>query len=52
MDNLLNKDKLWNKVKKYLYYIIFLLTLLIVLLFYLVILNKQILKSFKYEAGV
>jgi hypothetical protein len=52
MDNLLNKDKLWNKVKKYLYYIIFLLTLLIFLLFYLVILNKQILKSFKYEVGI
>ena len=35
-------DKLWNKLKKYLYYIIFLLSLLIFLLFYLVILNKQV----------
>ena len=40
--SLLNKDKLWNKLKKYLYYIIFLLTLLIVCLLYLINLNKQI----------
>jgi polyferredoxin len=39
---ILNKDKLWNKIKKYLYYIIFLLSLLIVLLFYLVNLNKEV----------
>jgi len=39
---ILSKDKLWNKIKKYLYYIIFLLSLLIILLFYLVNLNKEI----------
>jgi len=39
---ILNKDKLWNKLKKYLYYIIFLLSLLIILLFYLVYLNKEV----------
>jgi hypothetical protein len=39
-NNLLNRDRLWNRLKRYLYYIIILLSLLIVLLVYLVVLNK------------
>jgi hypothetical protein len=48
MDNtILNKDKLWNKIKRYLYYIIVLLSLLIILLFYLVMLNKELIGLIK-----
>ena len=39
--SILNKDKLWNKLKRYLYYIIILLSLLIILIFYLIMLTKQ-----------
>ena len=39
---ILNRDKLWNKLKKYLYYIIILLTLLIILLFYLVVITHRV----------
>ena len=39
---ILNKDKLWNKLKNYLYYIIILLSLLIILIFYLVVLTYQV----------
>jgi hypothetical protein len=41
-DSILNRDKLWTKIRKYIYYIIFLLSLLIILLFYLVVLNQQL----------
>ena len=44
-NNLLNRDRLWNRLKRYLYYIIILLILLIVLLLYLVVLNKSVLES-------
>jgi len=44
-NNLLNRDRLWNRLKRYLYYIIILLILLIVLLLYLVVLNKFIIDS-------
>ena len=44
--SILSKDKLWNKIKRYIYYIIILLFLIFILLFYLVIyllfLNKKI----------
>jgi len=40
--SLLSKDKLWNKIKKYLYYIIIFLIFLIVLIFYNVKLTKQL----------
>jgi hypothetical protein len=40
--NILNRDKLWNKIKRYIYYIIILLSLLIILLFYLVVLNQKL----------
>jgi hypothetical protein len=41
-NKLLNKDKLWNKLKRYLYYIIFLLSLLIILLLYMVIITQKV----------
>lgn len=40
--SLLSKDKLWNKIKKYLYYIIIFLIFLIVLILYNVILVKRL----------
>ena len=43
---ILKKDKLWNKLKKYLYYIIILLSLLIILIFYLVVLSYRVNMSF------
>lgn len=42
MEFILNKDKLWNKLKRYLYYIIILLSLLIVLLFYIIIIIHKV----------
>ena len=40
--SILNKDKLWNKIKKYLYYIIIFLIFLIFLILYNVILIQKI----------
>jgi hypothetical protein len=40
--SLLSKDKLWNKIKKYLYYIIIFLIFLIVLILYNVILTQRL----------
>ncbi len=43
MDNvILNRDKLWNKIKRYLYYIVILLSLLLILLFYIIYLLFQL----------
>ena len=44
MDNsILNKDKLWNKIKKYMYYIIIFLSILIVFNFYNILVIQKIL---------
>jgi type IV secretory pathway component VirB8 len=44
--SLLEKDKLWKKIKRYLYYIIFLLSFLIVLILIVIFLH---LKMFKFD---
>ena len=41
--SILNKDKLWNKIKKYMYYTIFFLSILIILIFYNIIISHNIL---------
>jgi len=42
-NSFLNKDKLWNKIKKYLYYIIIFLSILIILIFYNILVSQKIL---------
>ena len=41
--SILNKDKLWNKIKKYMYYTIIFLSILIILIFYNIIISHNIL---------
>ena len=48
MEDILNKDKLWNKIKKYLYYIIIFLSFLIILIFYNVLITQKLLNSGKF----
>ena len=43
MENLLNKDRVWSRIKKYIYFIVILISLLTVLLLLSVILNCCIL---------
>ena len=45
---LINKDKLWNKIKNYIYLVLFLFGLLSILLIICIILNCYIIKSIKY----
>jgi len=41
--SIIGKDKLWNKIKKYLYYILIFLSFLIILIIYNIILSQRIL---------
>lgn len=43
MDNILNKDRVWNKIKNYIYLIVFLFTLIIILISVILIINCFIL---------
>jgi hypothetical protein len=43
MDNILNKDRVWNKIKNYIYLIVFLFSLIIVLISIILIINCFIL---------
>jgi len=45
--SILNKDKLWNKIKKYMYYVIIFLSILIILIFYNIIISHNILMNQK-----
>jgi hypothetical protein len=45
--SILNKDKLWNKIKKYMYYVIIFLFILIILIFYNIIISHNILMNQK-----
>ena len=47
-NNLLHKDKVWNRVKNYIYFILFLVSVLIILLIVCIFLNCYIIKTIKY----
>ena len=49
--DLLNKDRIWVKIKKYIYLIIFLIIFLIVLLIMCVILNISVFVKLKNHAN-
>ena len=44
-ESILNKDKIWNRIKKYIYLLIFLIVLLFVLIFILIGLNIKIINK-------
>ena len=47
MNNILNKDKVWNRLKNYIYILLFLIIVLIFLIIVLMVMNYLILNKIK-----
>ena len=47
MNNILNKDKVWNRLKNYIYILLFLIIVLIFIIIVLMVMNYFILNKIK-----